>query len=43
MMMVVIHAKDRGDTMYLVVHSEDRFDMMMMLVVTAKLLTTRNE
>ena len=43
MMMVVIHAEDRGDTMYLVVHSEDRFDMMMMLVVTTKLLTTRNE
>ena len=42
-MMVVIHAEDRGDTMYLVVHSEDRFDMMMMLVVTTKLLTTRNE
>ena len=43
MMMVVIHAEDRGDTMYLLVHSEDRFDMMMMLVVTTKLLTTRNE
>ena len=43
MIMVVIHAYYRGNTMEVVVYSKVKGEMMMVVVVPDQLLTTRNK